>query len=170
MSRFTLYFILFINLLALQTFAQSAREKTNIPASSKYYFKPDYLQSDEAWPYAIFKYDAKQYGYLFGKNAKASTLSVSEIVDIENLIKKRINEYNKNASQFIAKPDKYYKQFIAVINSKGEKEVWVNCCCSVMADWRKQIQVTYDGGSCYFSLKINLTKGTVYDFMVNGLA
>ena len=65
---------------------------------------------------------------------------------------------------------KYYKQFIAVINKQGEKEVWINCFCSKDPKWKNEVVLVLDGGNCYFQLKINLTKKLVYDFMVNGVA
>ncbi|MDP9078289.1 MAG: hypothetical protein M3O71_12730 [Bacteroidota bacterium] len=166
MKRLSLCSILFICLLSLKTFAQSNQKKAALDPTSQSYSK-----SDKIWPYAILEFDKERDENLFVKNVKRSTLSVSEILDIENLIKKQVKAYNnKNPNQIIARPDKYYKQFIAVINSNGEKEVWVNCCCSVMPYWKTTIQRTFDGGTCYFHLKINLTKNIVYYFNVNGLA
>ena len=79
--------------------------------------------------------------------------------------------YNRRGINIIVQPEKYFKQFIVVINVKGEKIVWVNCMCEVFGDyWKKRIPIVNDGGSCYFRLKINLTKKVVYDFYTNGLA
>jgi hypothetical protein len=88
------------------------------------------------------------------------------------LISKKVEAYNSTTNgEKIVQPDKYYKQFIAVTNSKGEKEVWVNCRCSVMKEyWKSSIGDVKDGGSCFFNLKINLTKKLIYDFWVNGVA
>jgi len=144
--------------------------------------------------YVILKFH-KGGDYYFGKDAKPDTLSAEDIAKIEDLIGKRISEYNraekdsaisitkrirkKNhdpnftwTGDFIKNPSKYYKQLIPIINIKGEKEVWVNCFCSADGKpyWKKNIVLVMDGGSCYFNLKINLTTGTVYDFMVNGVA
>jgi hypothetical protein len=144
--------------------------------------------------YAILKFN-KANNYYFDKDAKPATLSSEDIVKIEDLINKRISEYNRIekdsaisitkrirkkkhdpnftwTADFIKNPSKYYKQLIPIINSKGEKEVWVNCFCDIEGTpfWKKSIVLLLDGGSCYFNLKINLTKGVVYDFMVNGVA
>lgn len=71
----------------------------------------------------------------------------------------------------INNPGKYYKQFITVINSKGEKEVWVECLCKVSdQSWRKEPIIVEDGGYCYFHIKINLTTGLVSDFGINSNA
>jgi len=67
--------------------------------------------------------------------------------------------------------NEYKRQLVAVINGKGEKEVWVNCFCN--RDWgryREEVLVADDGGACYFNIKINLTTKTSYDLMVNGEA
>ena len=57
------------------------------------------------------------------------------------------------------------------INSKGEKEVWVNCFCG---QWDKSSRtnpvIVMDGGNCFFNLKINLTTGQYYELIVNGEA
>jgi hypothetical protein len=144
--------------------------------------------------YAILKFD-KANNYYFDKTAKPSTLSSEDIVKIEGLISKQVSEYNRIEKDsaisitkrlrkkshdpnfiwrgdFIKNSSKYYKQLVPIINAKGEKEVWVNCFCnaSEKSYWKKSIVLVMDGGSCYFNLKINLTKGTVYDFIVNGMA
>jgi len=144
--------------------------------------------------YAILEFD-KANNYYFDKDAKPTTLSNEDIVKIEDLIEKRVSEYNRIEKDsaisitkrlrkkkhdpnftwkgdFIKTPSKYYKQLMPIINSKGEKEVWVNCFCNTgeNSDWKKSIVLMEDGGSCYFKLKINLTKGIVYNFMVNGIA
>ena len=77
---------------------------------------------------------------------------------------------NDKIAECVLNPEKFYKQFIAVINSKGEKEVWINCCCTVYdrSDWKTEVLLVMDGGSCFFNLKINLSKNTVYDLMING--
>ena len=103
------------------------------------------------------------------KNAKESTLSADEIKQIQSLTNKAISEYNKQTKW--GKIDKNYKvQLVAIINEKGEKEVWINCFCGSMVDWRKDIVYVDDGGSCFFNLKINLSTGRAYDLAVNGVA
>lgn len=127
--------------------------------------------------YTIIKFDSSTDADLFDSGAKPSILSNEEIVRIEALVDKKVTEYNKSKKKgiyplVINHPEKYYKQFIAVTNPIGEKEVWVNCFCSIhnMSSWRKYKVRVMDGGSCYFQLKINLTKNIVYDFGVNGVA
>lgn len=64
----------------------------------------------------------------------------------------------------------YRKQLIVATNANGQKEVWVNCFCSVDNDsWKRNIVFVNDGGKCYFNFKINLTVKIQYSFGVNGL-
>lgn len=128
-----------------------------------------YLTSKASNRYAFFTYNAKRDYEHFKGECKPATLSKQDLVRIEELIKTRVTIYNKGYGK-INKPIKFYKQFVAVINKNGEKEVWVNCCCEVMTYWKKKIQTTLDGGPCYFNLKINMDKNIVYDFTVNGLS
>jgi len=131
--------------------------------------------------YAILKF--KKDGYPnFDKNAEGTIVSADELEKIDALINRAVVNYNKKTTgleEKIRNAASYYKQVIAVVNSKGEKEVWVNCFCDegskssmkkLIVSWKKDILLVSDGGSCYFNLKINLTKNTVYNFMVNGEA
>jgi hypothetical protein len=66
----------------------------------------------------------------------------------------------------------YKRQYVAYLNSKKQKEVWVNCFCSNRdsPEWKfKRVQVE-DGGKCYFNLKIMLEQKTYSEFSVNGRA
>jgi len=127
------------------------------------------------------EYDHFKYGVFDNITNKPTSLSANEIDKIEKIIKTEVDKHNKKSSHhysFIRNPRRYYKQLMAVINSRGEKEVWVNCFCnsddkSLNDDnsyWKKGIVSVYDGGSCYFNLRINLTTNRVYDFRVNGVA
>jgi hypothetical protein len=68
----------------------------------------------------------------------------------------------------------YKRQYVCGINKEGDKIVWVNCFCSDSKEhlryWKQQVVFVMDGGDCYFNLKINLSKKTKYDIMVNGIA
>jgi hypothetical protein len=135
-----------------------------------------YLTDKDSVRDVVFKYDKhRDESYGFDKNSKPTTLSNAELSKIHLLIKNRVALYNsnkdpKNKYEFIRKPEKYYKQLIPAVNSKGEKEVWIACHCSVIKGyWDKHIGVVNDGGTCEFTLKINLTKGTILTFNVAGL-
>lgn len=122
--------------------------------------------------YAIIPFDEKQT-YLF-RNARPADLAARDIKSIESLLSDAILEYNKGVKgEYQVKPlEKYKRQLVAVINEKGEKEVFVNCFCAgnpYFTNWRKELVMVDDGGSCFFSVKINLSAKKTYDLMVNGI-
>lgn len=117
--------------------------------------------------YAVLKYERKMAPiFNFEGINTASDISSADINTIEKIIKNATKKTNVHNAQ------SYYKQFIAVIDSKGDKVVWVNCFCSnyEKINWHQRIIGVLDGGACYFNLKINLTKGTYYDLAINGIA
>jgi predicted secreted protein len=143
--------------------------------------------------YSVLTYNKGRDSFLFDKGFEATTLTVQDIKHIEKITKVIVAEHNKIvkatnkqrvkknkqkandavlAINTIQHPEKYYKQLIAVINAKGEKEVWVNCFCtdSEKKYWRKGVVMILDGGPCFFNLRINLTTNTVIKFSVNGVA
>jgi hypothetical protein len=73
-------------------------------------------------------------------------------------------------SHFINLED-YKRQYVAIINENGEKEVWVNCFHNEYknSDWKKEIIQYYDGGNKFFNVKINLTKSEYYGLWINGI-
>jgi|CryBogDrversion2_1035201.scaffolds.fasta_scaffold54470_2 hypothetical protein len=125
----------------------------------------------------------------FDKKCKEVMLNREDIKNIDSLLIKCISDYNVNSekdferinsqrpelkiekSNFIIDLKKYKRQYLAVLNPKGEKEVWINCGCDFSGEnWKYSIIYVEDGGNCYFNLKINLTKKVFYDLMVNGVA
>jgi hypothetical protein len=144
--------------------------------------------------YALLKFNKQDITNPFAVNSKLATLSVDEIAEIENIISKRAISYNKHMVAFwdsvskkfnknktqtpgmpyantIDHPEKYYKQFAAIIDSNGDKIVWANCFCEKLnSDWKKVTVTVDDGGACFFQTTINLTKRIVINFYVNGVA
>lgn len=137
--------------------------------------------------YVILKFDSTM-NWLF-KDSKPAELNLSEVKEIELILSKCINAYNPKQlkkyekinkenlrnnisnTHFIIDLKKYDRQFIPVINKKGEKEVWVNCLCITSSkNWKKEIFQINDGGNCFFNLKINLSKKKYYNLRVNSIA
>lgn len=89
----------------------------------------------------------------------------------------------------------YYYQFIAIKNDQGEQIIWVNAFCpSILKmgsypltkrekrlqkkgklslepdeDWQKHIVCAFDGCGCFWEVKIDLTKKTVFDTYISGI-
>lgn len=126
---------------------------------------------------AIIPFD-KSRDWLFDKTYSPSTLTQNDIGKIETLMTACIDKYNNKLSpdnkQYFAidlTKEKYKRQYVAVTNKNGDKDVWINCLCQTHGDnWKTSIIMVDDGGNCYFNLKINLTKEKYYDLGVNGLA
>lgn len=88
---------------------------------------------------------------------------------------KRIDELNENSidvftnkKELLINLNNYYRQYIATENSKGEKEVWINCFCEYYENWKSTIVHVDDGWLCSFNLTIILNTGGVKNFMLGG--
>lgn len=120
--------------------------------------------------YAVIPYTDKTWSVNNG--GKPADLSDSEIKEIDSLLSVAIVAHNKShindAPQLIDARFKYKRQLVPSIDRNGKKIVWVNCLCSPWGNWRKEIVLVADGGSCYFNLTIDLTTKTYSAIMVNG--
>ena len=113
--------------------------------------------------YAILNFNPNEKYPIF-PNSKPTELTHEEILQIEKIIFIEISSY---ISKRI-----YHRQYVAAINEYGEKVVWVNFLDAEDMDpnWNTYIVEVFDGGDSFFQIKVNLTKGTYYDFRVNSTA
>jgi hypothetical protein len=112
--------------------------------------------------FAIIRYDSTYYAVF--KNDKPATFCVTDFLLTDSILNGVIVKNNIDLKR-------YKRQYVAVINNKGEKEIWINFFCNDCdKDWKKEIIIVKDGGDCFFNLKINLTTKKYYDFMINGEA
>ena len=125
---------------------------------------------------AIIEFNPKNE-WLFDSSYKTAKLTQNELQIVEGILLNCIADYNNSLDKdhklwsIDFRKNNYRKQLIVVINSKGEKQVWVNCFCSASGDkWKNKIYVVDDGGNCFFSFKINLATKKYYDLGVNGSA
>jgi hypothetical protein len=104
------------------------------------------------------------------KDCENTSVNKNELLEIEGILNECVNNYNtEHKSKLNLK--KYKRQYVIVINKKGEKEVWINFLCDVEnINWKEDLVDVSDGGSCYFNLKINLATKSCYNFIVNGIA
>ncbi|WP_298515310.1 hypothetical protein [uncultured Kordia sp.] len=125
--------------------------------------------------------------YLF-ENATETTLSDKELILIEELFQQMRIEHNAKLAESriqYNKEDPYGKsgleletkgfkrQYLPVINEKGEKEVWINFFCAAHLEgswWKTKRYQVADGGNCYYNLKINLATKEIYNVRINGVA
>ena len=167
-----------ILIICLRSFGQTKNESKNKdPHQNTYNIDTSVI--------AILYFDSSQY-WVF-KNSKPTDLTNDDILTIETILNNCVKDYNPEQERafkeindkhpeykldrknFIIDLTRYKRQYIAVSNSKGEKEVWVNCFCRAgKRNWKKDLIFVKDGGNCYFNLKINLKTRQYYELMVNG--
>lgn len=127
---------------------------------------------------AILPFDTTQT-WIF-KGCKQGNLSAADFETIDSLLMQCVDNYNKGqeliykekrlVNNYLLDLKTQKRQYIAVVNDKGEREVWVNCFCRTRGrNWKKQMIMVEDGGACYFNLKINLTNKKYDELMVNGI-
>lgn len=138
----------------------------------------------------ILRPDSVNLDLLGFKGYQAFELSKKELYVIEDLFLESIISYNQatkrwlktmktnsidtlDIGMYLIYPDEYRRQYLSLLNNDGDKIVWINChCFTPNSEWknRYEIRTVLDGGKCYFRVEINLTKGTYYNFHVNGSA
>jgi hypothetical protein len=148
-----------------------------------------YGQSSSPDHYVILPFDKSAYTTL-PEDCTQATLNNDDFANIDRVLSFCVNKYNRSQTtvyrEIVKKlPDqdlsindyvidlkRYYRQYIVVYNKRGEKEVWVNCFCNIQSfdNWREKTVVVMGGGNCFFNVRINLTRKSFSDFMVNGLA
>ena len=146
---------------------------------------PTTMQVPDSSQYVILSFHPSAT-WIF-QDVQPAALDSADLMAIEQLISESIKEYNTtqvkaleklkekdpNATvhkgEYVIDFTTYKRQYVAIINKKGEKEVWVNCFCMDLKNWRTEIVQVMDGGNCFFHLKINLSKKTYYELSVNGM-
>ncbi len=174
--------ILTISLIVFFTSCQNSTKTDNQTDSNTEFAIPDSL-------YSVVKYK-REMSHPF-ENGESTDLNVEELKTVEEILKRAVNENNqiqKDALQkqnaenpgnkwtetgFELETENYYRQYIPIINEKGEKEVWVNLSCKEFHDenWKNELlPPVEDGGNCYFNVKINLIQKSYRDLRINSHA
>lgn len=120
------------------------------------------------------------------ESTMTTTLSTTELEIATRLLTKCISDYNNQISETFKKRgekkryarmyqiksiSRYKVQFVPYINEKGEKEIWINGFCSDFhADWKKEIVHVFDGGNCYFTVRLNISNSKCIAVGTNGYA
>jgi len=176
----TLIFIILISI----TSCSGTKNKTEFKSTENTQTKFKLTESE----YVILPFK-KDWNWIF-KNAKPTELTQSELIKIENILKIAVKENNERQKIYLKKHNKKYpknkwgktgfelklkgkkRQYIPVINEKGEKEIWINFFCDDFGTekWKTEIVEVDDGGNCYFNLKVNLTTKTYSELGINGYA
>ncbi|MDT0651900.1 hypothetical protein [Autumnicola edwardsiae] len=138
--------------------------------------------------YSIVNYN-QEMSYPF-ESGEPTDLRLEEIRNVEEILERAVKENNglqkealkeQNAENpenkwtetgFELEKKNYYRQYVPIINEKGEKVVWVNLSCRKLPEnWQTELlPPVADGGNCYFNVKINLTRNTYLDLRINSYA
>lgn len=115
------------------------------------------------------------------KDKKPAVLNQKDFQVIDSILKQAIEQYNthlqkqspelKKDDELFIRLKNYKQQYVPVINEQGEKEVWINCFCNdgiPTPDWKTHLEIVFDGGDCYFDIRINLTTKKAEALSVNG--
>ncbi|MEO3405289.1 hypothetical protein AAFN85_15375 [Mucilaginibacter sp. CAU 1740] len=148
-------------------------QSVNPLGKSKSLFEYKKLHAVDMSKYTVLPAGQELIDSWFGKGYHSTTLTGVDFVEIDNALIKAVKDHNDRKEYgFVYNPDTYYKQIIAVINKKGEKEVYLNCLCAIrnLKNWDKQLETVFDGGNCFFQVRLNLKTGKVISFSVNGVA
>jgi len=122
---------------------------------------------------AILPWIERSYPFR-GRGFKQAGLTQRDLEVIDSLFLASVRIYNQGQTSSSVYSEinlikrNYRRQLVAVENTKGEKIVWMNCFCTPIDDWKTNIVVVHDGGTCCFNFQINPTKKTFSDFFVNG--
>ncbi|MQP51477.1 MULTISPECIES: hypothetical protein [unclassified Flavobacterium] len=118
--------------------------------------------------YTTFAFGKSKKYNRFNETAIPYELTENDLIKIDSILPICMNKtsYFKG----VKKTDNYSKQCVATKNRNDEIEVWINCACSGIAkeSFKYFIGAVYDGGHCFFRLKINLTTKECFDVVVNG--
>ncbi|WP_420400942.1 hypothetical protein [Flagellimonas sp.] len=114
------------------------------------------------------------------KSAAPTTISTSEMTRVNSMMKDCIRTYNdglkksgenrKHFKKYKILNLRHYKiQYVPYVNEKGEKEIWINGFCDSMGtDWKKEVIFVFDGGNCFFEIRLNLTTGECHSIGISG--
>jgi hypothetical protein len=121
---------------------------------------------------AIIGLDSSKH--VIGDHAIASaTITQAELAIVDSLVKSYVANYNATMTDdrdLYRIKENYRIQIVTFVNSKGEKEVWVNAFCKASGDyWKTRPVVVFDGGPCYFQVNVNLNKRKIERWFVNGV-
>lgn len=120
------------------------------------------------------------------KNKPLWTPTKSQFDQIDSILIKAIKDTlaitNNNFK--IKNINKFYKQYVCYKDNNGDLIVFINAFCHLIDkpidscgtviwkkyDWKNDLLIVNDGGACFWSIEINLTRKKYFNFSVNGVA
>lgn len=171
----------FIALGILLIFNSCSKNKGNSSEADTFQYIP-YKKADTL--------NERNYIAIFDGNTNTATsLSQQELKIVNKNLIKAVDEYNvllkakleishkKDPSSVLNYEEEklnlrnYYRQYFVSNDKFGNKTVFVFCFCYYTGDlWRTEKMQVFDGGSCYFTIEINITKNSHSKLKTHGLA
>ena len=138
--------------------------------------------------YVILPFQEKWY-WIF-KNVTPTELTQTELTEIEEILKIAVDKNNQAQKEYLKKQsienpkykqektgfelklNGFKRQYVPVTNELGEKEIWINFFCRDFGSesWKTDLFTVFDGGNCFWNIKVNLTKKEYYKLGINGNA
>jgi hypothetical protein len=110
------------------------------------------------------------------------TPTVDDIIKAENILMEQLRGINektlmnqgKGCPIVHKKINRYKRQYFGYINNEGEKIIWINFIWDKKEDtlklWDKKVITVLDGCSYFWNIKVDISKGKLFDLIVNGSA
>ncbi|MDR0227557.1 MAG: hypothetical protein LBI72_00600 [Flavobacteriaceae bacterium] len=124
--------------------------------------------------------DERYVNMFTGKKYKLKEINVDDLKRIDSLLSNGIRSRDLQKLEINNLDNlkkKYYRQYLCYEDKEGDKIVYINGFCEVPSlfnegiyrrlDWKKEMVDTSDGGNCYWSAEINLTKNVLTYVIVN---
>jgi hypothetical protein len=157
----------YLILVLLMLIAVSCGKKDDRPVTDK----PPVLRSDQTIIPAPEKME-----WAFGKGYKNYTPNTDDIETAESLLEECFSKESSGTHNpfFNRELNDYYRQFIGVELTGGDKVIMVNCFCrdseKDLKNWKTDMVLVPDGSNCYFRLTVNIKRKSYYNLMINGHA
>lgn len=118
------------------------------------------------------------FHFTFDEQKQRYTTTEEDIAAVEKILRENLDYIKTNQPDYSYSIsdnlDNYLRQYAGFINKDGEKVVWVNFLCDDgyinISSLHESILTVLDGGSCFWSVKVNIAKRKLYDMRVNGVA
>ena len=132
----------------------------------------------------------KYQGFIFSKDYTSRLVQLEEIkerftpsekdvITVETILTAQIRGINKsrlnqtgNCPIIDETLPEYKRQYLGYINKNGDKVIWINFIGGKAREYSDQLSkdiiIIFDGCSHYWNVKVNITKGHLYDLHING--
>ena len=128
--------------------------------------------------------DTKNLQYVMADTVSdIRSLNAADLARIDSILNVAVNngEFDFLQDPKMKRIKNYYRQYICFQDKKGEKIVFINAFCEIWKfsvvkdgktkidtfDWKNEFLIVYDGGACYWNIKVNLTTNQYFDLFIN---